>query len=354
MRERVLKAIDQKIEENPEDINLQRQVTLLNKASICTIDSFCLEVVRNYFYELENVSPNFRIADTPEIELLKQEILEELFEKKYEEENEDFTKLLETYTSYRDDTPLKELILKIENYIRTSPFPEKWLKEKIEFFNRENFLSEDFGKTSWGKILLKELQEEVTDGILRLEKVEETLENDQELEPFYKIIQTDLKQLKKLREQGEDWDKSFQIGQNLKWDTWPRKKVDSEVKEEAKEVRDHIKKKLTKTLEQILICDSKQANEDILEMYPILLKLEQLVLEFEKEFSKRKREKNIVDFSDIEHFALKILLKEKEGTYYPSEVAKKYAQKFQEVAIDEYQDSNLVQEYILTSIARRK
>ena len=126
MRERVLDAIYKKLEANPEDDDLQRQITLLNKASICTIDSFCLEVVRNNFYELDNISPNFRIADTAEIELLKQEVIEDIFEAKYEEENEDFTKLINTYTSYRDDTPLKELILKIYTYIQSNPFPEKW------------------------------------------------------------------------------------------------------------------------------------------------------------------------------------------------------------------------------------
>ena len=100
MRERVLEAIYKKLDEEPENESLQRQITLLNKASICTIDSFCLEVVRNNFYELENISPNFRIADTTEIELLKQEVIEELFEKNYEEENEDFTKLISTYTCH--------------------------------------------------------------------------------------------------------------------------------------------------------------------------------------------------------------------------------------------------------------
>ena len=94
MRERILNAIYKKLEENPEDENLQRQITLLNKASICTIDSFCLEVVRNNFYELENISPNFRIADTTEIELLKQEVIEDIFEEKYETEDKDFSKLI--------------------------------------------------------------------------------------------------------------------------------------------------------------------------------------------------------------------------------------------------------------------
>src|SRR5699024_6322307 len=103
MRERVLDAIYKKLDEEPENENLQKQITLLNKASICTIDSFCLEVVRNYFYELENISPNFRIADTSEIELLKQEVIDDIFEEKYEKEDEDFTKLINIYTSYRDE-----------------------------------------------------------------------------------------------------------------------------------------------------------------------------------------------------------------------------------------------------------
>ena len=98
MRERVLNAIYEKLENDSENQDLQRQITLLNKASICTIDSFCLDVVRNHFYKLDNVSPNFRIGDTTEIELLEQEIIEEIFEKKYEEEDKDFNTLINLYT----------------------------------------------------------------------------------------------------------------------------------------------------------------------------------------------------------------------------------------------------------------
>ena len=108
MRERILDAIYKKLEKNPDDENMQKQITLLNMASICTIDSFCLDVVKSNFYEVENVSPNFRIADTPEIELLKEEVLEDLFEEKYENEDKDFETLINTYTTYRDDTPLKK------------------------------------------------------------------------------------------------------------------------------------------------------------------------------------------------------------------------------------------------------
>lgn len=345
MRERVLKAIDKKLEENPEDENLQRQITLLNKASICTIDSFCLEVVRNYFYELENVSPNFRIADTTEIELLKQEVIEDIFEEKYEAEDSDFAKLINVYTSYRDDTPLKDLVLKIYSYIQSNPFPQKWLTEKIEMFNLKDNLTDDFSQTPWGKILLQEVAEELIDDIVTLKKVEESLADNEDLEVFFKIIRSDIEQLEKLKEHLDNWDTAFEVANNLEFITWSRKKVELEAKEKAKEIRDEVKKKLGKVLGKILICDSQEANQDIYDMFTILTKLQNLILTFEEEFTRRKREKNIVDFSDVEHFALEILLNSKE-------VAKKYQDKFEEIAIDEYQDSNLVQEYILTSIAR--
>ncbi len=215
MRERVLNAIYQKLEENPEDENLQRQITLLNKASICTIDSFCLEVVRNHFFELENVSPNFRIADTTEMELLKQEVIEDIFEEKYETEDLDFTKLINVYTSYRDDTPLKDLVLKIHSYIQSNPFPQKWLEEKIEMFNLEDRIKEDFSQTIWGEILLEEVKEELIDDISVLEKVEEELSYEPELEKFYQTIRSDIEQLEMIKSSLKNWDKAYEIARAI-------------------------------------------------------------------------------------------------------------------------------------------
>ena len=354
MRERVLNAIYKKLDNDFENPNLQRQITLLNKASICTIDSFCLEVVRNNFYELENISPNFRIADTTEIELLKQETIEEIFETKYEEQDKDFEKLINTYTSYRDDTPLKELVLKIYTYIQSSPFPEEWLKEKIEMFNLENNLDEDFSDTKWGKILLQELKEEVIDDIVTLKNVHETLIFDTELEKFEQVLRTDLDMLENLKNHLDNWDEAYQINQNFKFVDWPRKKVDSEIKEEAKLIRDDIKTKLNKKRNKILVTNSKEAIQDIFDMYDILLKLQNLILDFGNEFSKKKMEKNIDEINDIENFALnKILKNDEEGNIIPSQVAKTYQEKYLEIAIDEYQDSNLVQEYILNAISKQ-
>ena len=355
MRERILDAIYKKLDEEPENENLQKQITLLNKASICTIDAFCLEVVRNYFYELENISPNFRIADTSEIELLKQEIIDDIFEEKYESENEDFSKLINIYTSYRDDTPLKELVLKIYSYIQSNPFPEKWLNEKVEMFNLKSKLEEDFGQTIWGRVLLQEVKETAIDSIKSLETIERHLSVEKELEKFWQVIRNDLEQLKILSDSTNSWDKAYEVCQNFEFVTWPRKNSNLEIKEKAKIARDEIKEKIKSITTKILNCTSKEANQDIYDMYGILKKLEDLILEFTKEFSKRKRDKNIVDFYDVEHFALEILLKTDEsGNIQKSEIAKKYENKFKEVAIDEYQDSNLVQEYILTAVSNNK
>lgn len=353
MKERVLNAIYEKLEADPENKNLQRQIILINKASICTIDSFCLDVVKNNFFELENISPNFRIGDTSEVEILKQEVLEEIFEKKYEENDEAFLKLINTYTSYKDDSPLKDMILKIYTYIQSSPFPEKWLDEHIEMFNLKDKLEEDFSSTQWGKILLEEVKEELIDDIKTLQDIDKPLLEDENLEKFEQTIAGDIKQFETLESNLDNWNRSYEIYNNINFSTWPRNKVDSEIKDEAKKIRDYIKKKFNNKLSKILISDSKNANQDIYSMHGTLKNLQNLILEFGQEFSKKKREKNLVDFSDIEHFALNILLKvDENGNVEQTEIAKKYQEKYEEIAIDEYQDSNLVQEYIMTAVSK--
>ena len=353
MRERILEAIYKKIEENPNNQNLQRQITLLNKANICTIDSFCIDVIKNNFFEID-VSPNFRIGDTSEIEILKYEILEELFEEKYEAEDKDFIKLINTYTTYKDDSLLKELVLKIYTYIQSNPFPKKWLDEKVKMFDIKDKLNEDFSKTIWGEILLKEFKDEIIDNISVLENVKKDLAKYPELSKFYLIIDDDINELDKIKQNTNSWEKTYDLANNLEFKKWPvDRKNEVQAKENAKKIRDLVKKKINKSLNKILIFNSKEANQDIYDMYLILEKLKNLIFEFDFKFKQIKKEKNILDFSDIEHFALNILLKEDDnGKILRTEVAKKYAQKFEEIAIDEYQDSNLVQEYILTSVSK--
>lgn len=355
MRERILKSIYKIIDsEEPQDeetINhLQRQITLLNKASICTIDSFCLDVIKNNFFEIE-ISPNFRIADTAEIDLLKQEVLEKLFEEKYENHDKDFEKLIKTYTSYRDDTPLKDVILRIYTYIESNPFPLKWLKEQVEKFNIKD-VKQDFSNTEWGKILLQNMKEELEDCIKKLQAEEKRLSFETELEQYERIILSDIQQLEMVYANLENWDKAYSLINNVDFLRWPTsKKITNSEKDKAKAIRDKITKDFRAKRAKIFTANSETANVDLIEMYEVLSKLEKLIIDFDVEFSKNKKDRNIVDFSDVEHLALKILVKEDET---PSEIAKKYQEKFTEIAIDEYQDSNLVQEYILTSISNGK
>ena len=353
MRERILEAIYEKLEKNPEDVNLQKQINLLPKASICTIDSFCLDVVKNNFYEI-GISPNFRIGDNTELELLKQETIEELFEEKYEVNDEKFLKLLETYSTYLSDDSLKNLILGIYNFIQSSPFPNDWLEEKVEEFNIGNNIKLDFSNTVWGKIILENIKENVLDCKLKLEDILKSIKRFEELSKYINVIQIDINNMNKVLN-SNNWEELYNSIYSVSFEKWPvDRKVTLEEKNIAKDNRDKIKKQFSKAVE-IVNCNSEEANLDIIYMYDILNSIKELVFEFKEKLIKNKQEKNIADFSDVEHYALNILLKKNElGVYEPTEVAKKYRKKFNEIAIDEYQDSNLVQEYILSSISNGK
>ena len=349
MRGRILEAIYEKLEENPDDVHLQKQITLLPKASICTIHSFCLDVIKNNFYEID-VSANFRIGETSELEILKQDVIEEIFENKYTQNVENFLKLINTYTTHRSDDPLKELVFTIFNFIMSHPFPKKWLEEKCEMFNLKENLETDFSETIWGEILLNTFKSEIEDCIISLKTIKNMLGKETELEKFYRVVCFDIDKLETLKNI-VSWDEMYNMLE-FSFDRWPvDKKVTLELKDIAKEKRDKVKKAFTKIKDKYLIYTSKEANEDIFEMYEILNLLKDLVLEFKEKYAKKKLEKNIIDFHDIEHFALNILVKEENGEFIKTKVAEKYAKKFNEIAIDEYQDSNLVQEYILTTIS---
>ena len=351
MRERILNAIYKKIEEEPTNLRLQKQITLLNKSNICTIHSFCLDVIRNNFYEI-NISPNFRIGDTAEIELLKEEVLDELFEDLYLKEDEGFLKLLEIYTSYKDDEPLKDIVKSIYNFIQSAPFPEKWLAEKVKLFDID-IEKTDFAETVWGKIILNNYKECIEENILGLKKIKKELEAENELEKFSQAIRLDIENLESLLVNLNSWDKSYELAKTFSFVRWPSsKKINSETPAFVKEKRDMINAKFKKLKDSIFIYTSAEVLSDLKNMYEVLNLLQAIILKFNENYKKAKLERNIIDFNDIEHLALKILIKDEDGKYVPSEIAKKYQDKFEEIAIDEYQDSNMVQEYILTSISK--
>lgn len=350
MREKILEAIYKKIEENPEDENLQKQVILLNKASISTIHSFCLDVIKNNFYEID-VSANTRIADDSEILLLQQEVIDDLFEEKYEEEDSNFIKLIKTYTKYNQDEVLKDLILRVYSYIQASPFPEEWLEEQIGKLNIED--DTNFSDTVWGKIITENANQILEDSILKLQNIRTKMTRFPELDKFTAKIEDDIDKYTYIQNNLSDWDTAVEAINTLKNAIWTKdQKITNDLKDEAKDVRESTKDEFKK-VKKLMNCSSEEAVQDIKYMYPILKMLKDLILEFSQKFYQRKREKNIMDFSDMEHLVLKILVKKDEnGNVVKSEIAKKYENKFEEIAIDEYQDSNLVQEYILTSVSR--
>ncbi len=401
MRQRLMDAIYKKIDENPNDDNLQRQLMLINKANISTIHSFCLNVIRNNFFEI-GISNNFRVADSTEIEIMKQEVIEDIFDNEYESQNEDFTKILEKYATYNDDAKLKELILRIYEFIQSDPFPDKWLQNAVESYNiryeeksniddikleqtllkdeanlqksNETKIVSDFSKTDLGKVIVYKVKETLEDCKINLESAIQEVDTYPNLIDFISVLRTDLQEIEQIltsilscdnaekteqislleensngQNENNLWDKLYQDLNSKAWQTWPRKskmsEEEKEAKERAKAIRDLAKANFTE-VQKLVRTNSEEAVSDINAMYTTLKAIQNLVLKFEKEFAKRKREKNIVDFNDIEHLALKILVDD-DGN--PTEIAKKYD--FNEIEIDEYQDSNSVQEYILNSVS---
>ncbi|MCL2859464.1 MAG: UvrD-helicase domain-containing protein [Oscillospiraceae bacterium] len=351
---RVLEAIYNKLDKDPNNAHLQRQIVLLNRASICTIHSFCLDVIRNNFFEI-GVSSNFKVGDSSDLALLKIEAMEDLFEELYEAQDPDFLELINNYATYRTDGNLKDLISKIYEYIQSNPFPQEWLENQVEKFNLKNSLKNDFATTVWGKILLEEITENVESNITELKIILEQLAKDSELLRFYDCILSDVSKLDEVRDILNSWDKAYEVLSKVDFQKWPiDKKCVSSLKEEAKQKRDTVKKSFNKVRDRFMICSSKEANEDIYSMYLNLMRIKDLVVKFGEKYTEKKQEKNIIDFNDIEHYALKILVEQKENAHVPTYVAKNYMNKFKEIAIDEYQDSNLVQETILSAVSNGK
>lgn len=353
IRQRILEAIYSKLEEEPENENLQRQIILLNKSNISTIHSFCLSVIKNNFFEI-GISPDFRIGDTSELELLKLETIDDVFEELYEASDSNFIKLTEIYTGYRGDENLKELVLKIYKFIQSSPFPREWLREQIVKFDLTSVLKNDFSTTVWGDIILKYIRENIQRNITELKVVLTKLNEDIELKKFYDVILLDIEQYEYALKSLETWDTAYKTLNNLEFKKWPAdRKVQGELKDKSKGIRKEINDNYKKIVNKLMVSDSLQSNKDLLEMYNVLVYLEDVINKFMDRFIEKKQKKNIIDFNDIEHYALQILVKkeEKTGKYVPTNVANMYKNKFVEIAIDEYQDSNLVQEYILSTIS---
>ncbi|WP_195469519.1 helicase-exonuclease AddAB subunit AddA [Clostridium sp. D43t1_170807_H7] len=357
MRERIAAAISKALEKSPNSKNLQRQLTLLGRANITTMHSFCLDVIKNYFYTID-LDPSFRIGDETEATLMKNEIIEELFEEYYEEDNEEFKELIEAYSGSKDDEKLKEMILSLYRFSMSGPWPEKWVIEKAEAFNISTL--EELDKSEWVKVLRESLRVELNGFLNMYRKAIEIINDTDGLEPYLDAFNSDYDYLLKAYESLDNGLNDIYIALNsisfIKLKTVKKNQVsDENAQNTVKSIRDSVKKKIKSLIESTFEFTPQEALDGIIGVYPFMKSLASVTLEFSKRFNEKKREKNILDFNDLEHLCLKILIdRDENNNIIPSKVAEHFMEFFDEVLVDEYQDSNNVQETIIDLVSRRR
>ncbi|MBT2653814.1 helicase-exonuclease AddAB subunit AddA [Bacillus sp. ISL-18] len=356
MRHRIGEALEKAIDQNPESRNLRKQLSLLNKATISTLHSFCMEVIRKYYY-LIDIDPGFRIADVTEAQLIRDEVMDELFEEEYgKKDNEAFFNLVDSFTSDRSDAALMDIVRSIYDFAQSNPLPDSYLEKIISMYQVEEIASiED----------LPFIEALLFDSKLQLEAAKEMIEQALELTklpngpaPRAENFLDDLQVIDTLISAEQDsWNTLYQAMQT--WSFTRAKQVkgdhyDKELTEKAQKLRDKAKKKIQGIKDELFSRRPESFLRDMVEMRPLIETLVYLVKEFFNRFAKAKQEKGLVDYNDLEHFCLAILTEgvSDEGEFLPSEAARAYRLHFKEVYCDEYQDTNMVQETILKLVAK--
>lgn len=353
MRERIGDAIEKKLSEMPDNLHLQKQVTLVHSAQITTIHSFCLNVIRNHFNTID-LDPSFRIAEDAELTLLKSDTVNDLLERYYEEGSEDFLKFIECFTSGKTDEAAQELILRLYEFSRSYPWPEEWLLEKQKTFLVENM--EEMMESDWMKALISYLESIAEDLLLRCREAISICEEADGPSAYLSALQSDEAQLKSLTglKTYEDYGKLLREFTFARLSGKKEEGVSEDKKNRVKAIRDEIKKMISDLVKNYFFQEPEEMFQDMRAMAEPVEVLIRLCKDFSFEYAKRKSDKNIVDFNDLEHFALQILVQKKDGKIVPTPAADELSEHFAEIMIDEYQDSNLVQETILNSISKER
>ena len=373
MRERIRNAIEKKLEEEPENVHLQRQLTLVHHAQITTIHSICQHVIRNYFHTID-LDPNFRIGDDGEMKLLRNDVAEALIEEVYEKierekeaENKGeagdtpgaektdaagYRRFVESYATGKNDEGLKSLILSIYDFSMSYPWPLKWLEECKRAYAIET--ERELAEASWMEPLLKCVElllKECAENTRRALAICRQADGPYMYE---KALLDDMVLVEELQKAGNylEYAAAFEnMGTFTRLSAKKDDAVSGEKKEQVKAIREQVKDSLKAIREQYFYQSPCRMAEDIRGSREQMEVLLNLTGEFHEKFAAKKREKNLLDFNDLEHMALNILVKEEKGVPVPTDAAGQFADKFAEIMIDEYQDSNLVQEYILTSVS---
>ena len=348
MSERIGHAITQRLKDDPLNQNLRRQAVLLNKAQITTIDAFCLTVIRNNFHLLD-IDPAFKIGDDTEIEIIKQDAVDALFDDMYElEDNSGFLSFCSAFSSGYYDDDLKQTVLDIYRYVTSLAFGNRWLREKLEMFS-----CDDFENSIWIKTITDSAKVAVDDCVITLKRAIGELEGDEKHEKYLINLKNDLQTVKYLQSSMEkDWDT---IKQTLDGTGFANlsivKNADGGIKEFVQKTRGEVKERIANLKENVFCSELDKLKSDIIKMSPHIRMLVELVQKFEEYFTKRKAEKSLLDFNDIEHLCLSLLAKETADGIEPTETAVAMRERFNEILIDEYQDSNQLQDTIFTLIS---
>ena len=350
MKERVRVAIEKALEENPSDVHLQRQATLIHNAQITTIHSFCLSVIREYFYKID-LDPGFRIGEEGELKLLRQDVIDELLESYYDEGNDAFLDFVESYASGRDDKKIGELILKIYEFSTGYPNAKRWLSECVTKYDVKTV--EALDETVFVKLVMDYTSRYLEDIIHTLEHLIQLCEEPEGPRAYGDCLQDDLSIVRSLCKETTFGGMQEKISQVAFKRLAPNrdKSVDEELVKYVQATRGEIKKTLEEMQKQYFQKTPLEVCKDMQMAGKSMAVLASLVEDFIDAYAKEKRNKNLIDFNDMEHMALQILTEEQGDELVPSKIATEFKARFKEVMIDEYQDSNLIQEAILTSVS---
>ena len=351
MRERIGNAIEKALDEQPGDEHLLRQLTLIHNAQITTIDSFCLYVVRNHFHEID-LEPNFRIGDEGELKLLREDVLGRVLEQNYEEPSEAFSDFVEGYASGRTDAALNEMILQLYEFSRSYPWPEKWLDSFVGAYRIEN--REELDRAEWLAPLTQNIRFVLKDCEQLLKQALALTQQDDGPDMYEKAVCSDLEKYESLSKLTSFCELSGALS-DIKYDRLASSRGfegDPDKLELVKSLREQAKDVVKKLCKQYFFCSPEMMIGQLERTEPMLEEVVRLTKQFAEEFAAAKRRKNLVDFHDVEHFALQILVDEE--TEKAKKTAEEFRDTFEEIMIDEYQDSNEVQETLLRSISREE
>ncbi|CAM4309725.1 helicase-exonuclease AddAB subunit AddA [Paenibacillus alkaliterrae] len=358
MKDRIRLALEKELERQPDSEHLRRQLALMNRASITTLHSFCLDVIRRY-YPLIGLDPGFRIANETESELMRLDVLDQLFEQKYEGAGDEgaFLRLADRYGGERGDEPLYRLVQQLYDFSQSHPWPEHWLRETANAFGIDNV--EQLQSSDWVKSLQMDIQLALEGAASLLRQALELTRQPSGPAPYEASFDEDLQLVNGLSEMvhtspWETWIGPFQSIQFGKLKAMRGDEYDKSLQEQAKELRDSAKKWITTLADELFGRTAEQFLEELQELAPLMKALAELVVEFGQGYEAAKRAKGLLDFGDLEHYCLRILRDPSStpGGLIPSVAALEFQQQFDEILLDEYQDTNMVQEAIVSLIER--